>query len=115
MPLCAVQATGNCTSNECLVLGSCAQAVDFRADGTDKKLHVRSDSQQRCLDVDVGGRSTSAAVADSGDALAYPLELSKCNGAFKGGINQQFDYDEATGILSPLMFGSEISCVVVCE
>jgi hypothetical protein len=45
---------------------------------------------------------------------ACSLELYSCNDEFHSGTNQQFDYDQATGIFSPRVYGAEESCVVVC-
>ena len=33
----------------------------------------------------------------------------------RAGINQQFEYDEATGILTSKMFASETACVIACD
>ena len=58
-------------------------------------------SNDVCLDVD--------GVAPTTRVEAYP-----CNDAFHGGNNERWDYDEATGIISSRLFGSETSCMMAC-
>ena len=99
--LCAVVAASGSCSGACLELGPCDGGVSFAPLASDSKLHVRNDT--RCLDVDEADTSTNA------------LELYTCNNAFHGGLNQQFEYDEATGILTSKMFASETACVIACD
>jgi len=58
---------------------------------------------KQCLDVDLAG-----------GAKSYRIELYACNDKNRGGENQMFTWDEATGILSPAWFGTMGSCVSVC-
>ena len=54
-----------------------------------------------CLDVD--GKSPTTRV-----------ETVACNDDFHGGLNEQWDFDQATGIVSSRLFGSETSCMMAC-
>lgn len=99
--LCVVPAPAHGTkqcSGQCLVLGSCTDAVVFVPDAHQRFIT----NGTMCLDVDLG-RNTD-----------YRVELYACNRKNGGGRNEQFEFDEATGILSSLWFGSMTSCVAVC-
>ena len=42
------------------------------------------------------------------------LQVYKCNSAFKGGINEKFAFDPATGILSSSLYAEGQSCLTAC-
>ena len=88
-------------SGTCLVLGPCGEAPAFVGSG---QKFVAAGGKQ-CLDVDLAGGATKS----------YRIELYACNDKNGGGKNQQFTWDEATGILSPAWFGTMGSCVSVCQ
>ena len=90
---------GTKCSGTCLSLGACKGAPSFQANAQGKYAAAGN----KCLDVDQGSTSKNR------------LELFECNNNFDAGENQMFDYDEATGILSPRLYGAEASCVVSCQ
>lgn len=106
--LCMAHIPGAC-SGQCLGLGSCdAAALRWKTStgggavaGTYKLLP----GQTQCLDVDAKRMQGGA---------PHSLETYRCNTAFKGGTNEKFSFDEATGQLSSALYSSMTSCVAVC-
>lgn len=88
-------------SGDCVVLGPCDGAPRFQPSPSSNRDRVLP-SLAECLDVDLG------------PGHDYRVELFRCNTVNAGGRNQQFEFDQATGILSPLWFGSMQACVAVC-
>ena len=85
---------------------------------------------KQCLDVDAkkmpSGKHTKAichclGCPDQFDRLPviadqpHNLETYHCNTAFKGGENQKFALDQATGQLDSSLYSSMTSCVAVCD
>ena len=54
-----------------------------------------------CLDVDA-------------TAPTIRVEAYACNDDFHNGDNERWDFDQATGIVSSRLFGSETSCMMAC-
>lgn len=106
--LCLVHIAGQC-SGKCLGLGDCSSALKWKSSSgggaVAGKYSLVSDPSQ-CLDVDAKHLPNGA---------PHSLETYKCNTAFKGGANQKFGLDDATGQLDSSMYSSMTSCVAVCS
>jgi hypothetical protein len=110
--LCLHMAGSGC-SGKCVSVGPCATAPKWRYDSTTTKKVVligstddaNANVDAQCLDVDMGRHA---------GIDYYKVDVYKCNDKFDGGKNQQFDYDQATGILSSALFNSMSTCVMAC-
>jgi galactosylceramidase len=104
-----LHAEGAGCAGKCVSVGDCATAPKWRFDATTAKKIVLVSTDEmaakpQCLDVDMR----------PGGGASYDVDLYTCNDAYEGGKNQQFDYDEATGIISSALFNSMSTCVMAC-
>lgn len=99
------------------VLSSVAAAVRGNDENESKRGALGQGSEARgttteearetsmCFDVDMAGADPYAGTV---------IQEYKCNGAFKGGANQKFAFDPATGILSSSLYAEGQSCLTAC-
>ena len=105
--LCLVHIAGHC-SGQCLGLGDCSSALKWKSSsggGAVAGTYSLVSDPSQCLDVDAKKQPSG---------LPQSLETYKCNTAFKGGANEKFGLDQATGQLDSSLYSSMTSCVAVC-
>ena len=105
--LCLAHVAGSC-SGKCLGLGDCSLALKWKSSsggGAVAGTYSLVSDPSQCLDVDA--RAQPSGVPQS-------LETYKCNTRFKGGANEKFGLDQATGQLDSSLYSSMTSCVAVC-
>ena len=51
---------------------------------------------------------------DAQPATPIRVEAYTCNNEFREGYNERWGYDEATGIVSSLLYSSDTSCMMAC-
>lgn len=105
--LCLVHIAGRC-SGQCLGLGNCSSALKWKSSsdgGAVAGTYSLVSEPSQCLDVDAQKQPSGA---------PQSLETYKCNTAFKGGANEKFGLDQATGQLDSSLYSSMTSCIAVC-
>lgn len=107
--LCIGLKKAQCSGGECALLVPCSNAATLSVSaqgGTYGQITTTIGEQVKCLDWDAAGTSAPQ---------AHAIDVYACNSAYRGGANQRWAYDQATGALSSGLFSSESSCLAVCD
>ena len=101
-------------SGVCIEMAPCATAPSWRrgssATGKAKLVLVHTAT----IEVGSVARTDVCLEIDAAPSSPIRVDTYACNNHFHGGDNERWDYDQATGIVSSRLFGSETSCMMAC-
>ena len=101
-------------SGTCVELALCASAPTWKrgASGGDQDDKLILQAQPRT--VEAGNAGSDLCLDVDAVASMTRVETYDCNNNFHLGDNERWDFDQATGIVSSRLFGSETSCMMAC-